>query len=165
MPTKGHASYLLYNIRILFNHPCAKVVILPETTKYFGKNLNDTLETPDIPDIPDIPGHSRHSGYSRYPGHSGHPGYSGYSRYPRYPRHPGKSSCSRKATPARHYFCCSLSICAFSASISRLCCSIICFCVPRISSRAAAIRSLIPPSCTNSRSRLARKVVIALSTM
>lgn len=144
MPTKGHASYLLYNIRILFNHPCAKVVILPETTKYFGKNLNDTLETPDIPDIPDIPGHSG---------------------YPRYPRHPGKSSCSRKATPARHYFCCSLSICAFSASISRLCCSIICFCVPRISSRAAAIRSLIPPSCTNSRSRLARKVVIALSTM
>ena len=55
MPTKGHASYLLYNIRILFNHPCAKVVILPETTKYFGKNLNDTLETPDIPDIPETP--------------------------------------------------------------------------------------------------------------
>ena len=153
MPTKGHASYLLYNIRILFNHPCAKVVILPETTKYFGKNLNDTLETPDIPDIPGHPGHSRYPGHPGYSGQSRHSGHSSYSSY------------SRKATPARPYFCCSLSICAFSASISRLCCSIICFCVPRISSQAAAIRSLIPPSCTNSRSRLARKVVIALSTM
>lgn len=57
MPLDGDAGYLLYNIRVVFNHPGAKVAFFLDVGKvFFSVFFSGGPVVPDFPGKPGEPG-------------------------------------------------------------------------------------------------------------